>query len=808
MANFDLGKILMEIELIGKRKAKSELDDFSKGVDKTLVGLKRVINTQVQLDKQRKRTAKEAQRAEDLEALARNKAEQSYRRLAASIDPVVKAKQDLARVEAQLNDAVKRGIITTQQATRTLADYRRQAVANGVAFDKFGQVVDVVGRRTKKFASAGLQQAGYQIGDFAVQVQSGTNVAVAFGQQMSQLLGILGPYGALAGAGIAIGTAFVAPLLRGREEAQGLNKDFNELFDNFKENGSTMQDLLETSLSGPLEKARRQLVALRESFTEIDNQILADKVTETAVPFIKQLSDMRDEFLKVAEPSGGAFSTAAPNSVLGRMFGGEERSPEDRAGATAAAQEIADLMLQLQAITKGPVEDMDTALVDFYVKLVDSNTASKDMLLTFKNMLRSTGLLASAEAKVFEAQEKKRKEAEAEDRRIKKRARENAAYFDEQEKLLAERERRRIDETFKGETALMNQQVAISSDVQVLIDKRLEREKRAMDERFKGEAALFEQAVEISDDLLKKIEEDAKKAAKAYETAFNATSFLFANRFQDETDLMNMPVAIDPNNKPPKKKKKPKAPRDPLAELQKQLDLEAALVGKTEARQRVVRALGLTFSEANPKVVNGLISQIQATEKLIEAEKARAEAIEAIKQQQEDMRNTIESSMENAFMSMIDGTKSVKDAFREMAREIIAELFRIYVVKKAVSAVTSFLPFEKGGAFHNGNVIPFASGGVVNTPTYFPMSRGRTGLMGEAGPEAIMPLKRGSDGKLGVQAEGSGAVTIHQTFNFAANGDDSVKRIIVQSMPQITEAAKSGVLDARKRGGSFRKVFA
>jgi lambda family phage tail tape measure protein len=51
--------------------------------------------------------------------------------------------------------------------------------------------------------------------------------------------------------------------------------------------------------------------------------------------------------------------------------------------------------------------------------------------------------------------------------------------------------------------------------------------------------------------------------------------------------------------------------------------------------------------------------------------------------------------------------------------------------------------------------MPFANGGVVSSPTYFPM-RGATGLMGEAGPEAIMPLARGADGKLGVRSGGGG----------------------------------------------------
>ena len=58
-----------------------------------------------------------------------------------------------------------------------------------------------------------------------------------------------------------------------------------------------------------------------------------------------------------------------------------------------------------------------------------------------------------------------------------------------------------------------------------------------------------------------------------------------------------------------------------------------------------------------------------------------------------------------------------------------------------------------GNAFVNGHLQPFANGGVVSSPTMFPMSGNRTGLMGEKGAEAIMPLKRTPSGQLGVQAQ-------------------------------------------------------
>lgn len=77
--------------------------------------------------------------------------------------------------------------------------------------------------------------------------------------------------------------------------------------------------------------------------------------------------------------------------------------------------------------------------------------------------------------------------------------------------------------------------------------------------------------------------------------------------------------------------------------------------------------------------------------------------------------------------------------------------------------------FAKGGVFAGGQVQAFANGGVVGSPTLFPMGGGRTGLMGEAGPEAIMPLTRGADGKLGVRVQGGS--TRATTINVSVPGN-------------------------------------
>jgi lambda family phage tail tape measure protein len=99
-------------------------------------------------------------------------------------------------------------------------------------------------------------------------------------------------------------------------------------------------------------------------------------------------------------------------------------------------------------------------------------------------------------------------------------------------------------------------------------------------------------------------------------------------------------------------------------------------------------------------------------------------------------------------------------------------------------------PFEKGGSFSQGRVMPFAKGGVVASPTSFPMRGGR-GLMGEAGPEAIMPLSRGADGRLGVQTQGGGRA-VNIVMNVSTPDVQGFARSQSQIAAQMSRALSRG----------------
>ncbi|MCA3436667.1 MAG: phage tail tape measure protein [Rhodobacter sp.] len=105
-----------------------------------------------------------------------------------------------------------------------------------------------------------------------------------------------------------------------------------------------------------------------------------------------------------------------------------------------------------------------------------------------------------------------------------------------------------------------------------------------------------------------------------------------------------------------------------------------------------------------------------------------------------------------------------------------------------MSAVT---PFANGGVIAQGRVTPFARGGVVTGPTGFAM-RGGQGLMGEAGPEAILPLSRGADGRLGVQSAGGGGRGVSVVMNVSTPDVQGFQRSQGQIAAQVNRMLARG----------------
>ncbi|RYF88995.1 MAG: phage tail tape measure protein, partial [Caulobacteraceae bacterium] len=127
-----------------------------------------------------------------------------------------------------------------------------------------------------------------------------------------------------------------------------------------------------------------------------------------------------------------------------------------------------------------------------------------------------------------------------------------------------------------------------------------------------------------------------------------------------------------------------------------------------------------------------------------------------------DLADGVAHSLNRAFRGAVVDGRSLNAVLGQVARS-----FADIALKAAFKPLGTLVGglVEQVFTATNPAVTPFAKGGVIAAPTYFPLGRG-VGLAGEAGAEAILPLARGSDGRLGV-AGGGGAVTV--TMNITAS---------------------------------------
>lgn len=161
------------------------------------------------------------------------------------------------------------------------------------------------------------------------------------------------------------------------------------------------------------------------------------------------------------------------------------------------------------------------------------------------------------------------------------------------------------------------------------------------------------------------------------------------------------------------------------------------------------------------------------------------------------MRSGITSGLRRAIDGVILDGDRLSDALKGLGESMINAAYAAAwrpvtahmggVISNGIeSFIGSLLPFQHGGSFTQGRVMPFANGGIVSSPIMFPM-RGATGLMGEAGPEAIMPLARGADGRLGVQAQGT-ARPVNVVMNIRTPDVEGFRRSQSQIATQLSRS--------------------
>jgi phage-related minor tail protein len=150
-------------------------------------------------------------------------------------------------------------------------------------------------------------------------------------------------------------------------------------------------------------------------------------------------------------------------------------------------------------------------------------------------------------------------------------------------------------------------------------------------------------------------------------------------------------------------------------------------------------------------------------------------------------------TMTNAFAVSVTGARSFDDVLKSLALRLSDLALRSAFKPIEQSLSSAFANLFSGAkvAAAAGAIKPFAAGGVIGTPTYFPLNGGGLGLAGEAGPEAILPLSRGSDGRLGVAASASGAPA-SIVINIATPDAESFRRSETYLTGQIARAVARG----------------
>ena len=319
-------------------------------------------------------------------------------------------------------------------------------------------------------------------------------------------------------------------------------------------------------------------------------------------------------------------------------------------------------------------------------------------------------------------------------------------------------------------------------------------------------------------------------------------------RMVEATKLLNEQLTIEYAERDRLQKLKATADAKALPALQKDLDAALAKIAKLEGAKGTIQATGFAQAGAiNAQTAAETQPGAKIRAFIGDAKRELADLDAVAVRVSQSIGDAVGSSLANGITGLIEGTTTAKEVFANFLKSIgqiliqegtkmIAMYIAIAIAKAiagmgsnftggASSAVptdaagwgTSFntqLPgvtsvgkigFAKGGAFTNS---------VVSSPTMFKFADGgamRTGLMGEAGPEAIMPLSRGADGSLGVQANGlreamdrqqggaSGSPVLNMSFQSTnINGVEYVSRDQLESA--MAETRRNATRDGAKRG--------
>jgi tape measure domain-containing protein len=257
---------------------------------------------------------------------------------------------------------------------------------------------------------------------------------------------------------------------------------------------------------------------------------------------------------------------------------------------------------------------------------------------------------------------------------------------------------------------------------------------------------------------------------------------------------------------------------DELKSLQQQLEQGMKLIGSEHG---LIGKIPVEMDEDDRKEIEAKIEAIKAKLQELEDAKVTPEdligdkdkwkvttenATDALSNYVKEVNNVMGSirdaganalkGLEDAFVKFVTDGKFM---FKDLARSIIADLARIAVQQTIMKPLTSWLfPSAKGNVFAANQIVPFAKGGIIDRPTIFPLAKGAA-LAGEQGAEAIIPLKRGKGGRLGVEGGGGTSIVVNvDASGSEVQGDEAEGRQLGQLIAAVVQ---NEIVQQQRPGG-------
>lgn len=645
----------------------------------------------------------------------------------------------VAVAEAKVSAATQKVMADLQRTRDIMANLKKATDDTGVAFQRFSaKELQQTSQQLKKFETRlattrrgmgqmgmATQQVGYQVGDFLVQVQSGTNFMVAFGQQATQLVGILPAFskqlgmsvGSLIGISSVLGiaiplvTAIGAAFMRTSQEVkEGADKQ-KQAYDAVKESIESLQLARQMASSGAQTESEQTVLNALNTALEERKRLLAEALA-------LEVENTNEYSLKEAAARGELAVRQQANRIA-------IRENEEILKALAYERELE----------------------------VAARRRANDRRNEYREEQAEKEALIAAQTQQLEVIGRTQAEA----------------------KILAE----------------AASQAGVSAQQLSHID-------------FSNISTAATEALRLAGNLGISLDTASRLAALGPQGigGNDPSGGTYSGRGAlSQSDILGMRTAGTFGYTTPPDNSKGKGgggKGDPLEQLRQQIALENELLGVSDAQARVIKALGQDRSKYSEAEINAITAEIEAYNQ-------KQEAIERTKQ----IMDTVKSSMEEAFMSMVDGTMSAKDAFRSMAAEIIKELYRVLVVQQLVNSISGAI----GGIF-GGSSAPTSSPRPMPRPSGVAVGgsimAGGSYLVGENGPELVIPRHSGTvvnANQTAAMGGNSGAVTVQNNITVTGSDAAMVRTEIAKMIPQITNATKAAVIDAKQRGGQMAAAF-